>query len=143
MPTRKWAKTIFSKAFPRIVVQEVLPPPVGALQQGPDLVALITSISAAHQSTGKSSDTTIPPQKQDDSKQTSKSEMAALLRMCGKSITGALTNLPAWLQECADKCNTYHYRQMIVQKYIMENSYFEDADVPMTAQLLNMIMKRA
>ena len=31
---------------------------------------------------------------------------------------------------------------MIVQKYIMENIFFEDADVPMTSQTLKMIMKR-
>ena len=73
----------------------------------------------------------------------SKSELAALLQMCGKSITGALTDLPAWLQECADKGTTDHYRKTIVQKYIMTNSYFEDADVPMTTHLLKMIMKRA
>ena len=63
--------------------------------------------------------------------------------MCGKSITGALMDIPAWLQECADKVTTDHYRQTIVPKYIMANSYFEDADVPMAAQLLRMIMKRA
>ena len=71
-----------------------------------------------------------------------KSKLAALLKMCGKSITGALTDLPAWLQECKYKGTTDHYRQMIVQKYIMANSYFEDAYVPMTEQLLKMIMKR-
>ena len=32
---------------------------------------------------------------------------------------------------------------MIVQKYIMENTFFEDADVPMTSQLLKMIMKQS
>ena len=32
---------------------------------------------------------------------------------------------------------------MIVQKYIIANTIFEDADVPMTTQLLKMIMKRS
>ena len=32
---------------------------------------------------------------------------------------------------------------MMVQKYIMENILFEDAYVPMTSQLLKMIMKRS
>ena len=32
---------------------------------------------------------------------------------------------------------------MIVQKYIMENTSFEDADVPMTSQLFKMIMKQS
>ena len=32
---------------------------------------------------------------------------------------------------------------MILQNYIMANTLFEDTDVPMTSQLLNMIMKRS
>ena len=32
---------------------------------------------------------------------------------------------------------------MIVQKYIMANTYFDDADVPLTSQILKMVMKRA
>ena len=63
--------------------------------------------------------------------------------MCGKSRTGSLTNPPAWLQECEYKGTTEHYKQTIVQKYIMANSYFEDAYLPMTVQLLQMTMKRA
>ena len=98
MPAKKWAKTIYPKAFPTLVVQEELPPPVDALPQGLDLVVLITAISEAHETTGKSRNTTTPPQKQDDSKQMSKIELAALLQMCGKSSTGARTDSPAWLQ---------------------------------------------
>ena len=32
---------------------------------------------------------------------------------------------------------------MIVQKYVMANTYFDDADVPLTSALLKMVMKRA
>ena len=95
MPAKKWAKTIYPKAFPTLVVQVGLPPLAGAISQGPDLVVLITAISAAHQKIEKSSNTTTPPQKQDDSKQMPKRELAALLQMFGKSGTGALTDLPA------------------------------------------------
>ena len=73
----------------------------------------------------------------------SKSELVTLLQMCGKASTGDLTNLHTWLQDCSDKGMTDPYRQMIVQKYIMANTFFDDADVPLTSQLLKMVMKRA
>ena len=69
--------------------------------------------------------------------------MATLLQICGNSSTVTLADLPAWFQDCADKGTTDPYRQMIVQRYVMENTYFDDADVLLTSQLLKMVMKRA
>ena len=43
----------------------------------------------------------------------------------------------------ADKGMTDPYRHMIIQKYVTANTYFDDADVPLTSQLLKMVMKRA
>uniref|UniRef100_A0A7S2R2L1 Uncharacterized protein n=1 Tax=Eucampia antarctica TaxID=49252 RepID=A0A7S2R2L1_9STRA len=73
----------------------------------------------------------------------SKSELITLLLMCDNPTTGTFSGLPLWLQDCADKGTTDHYRLTIVQKYVMANVYYDDADVPMTAQMLKMIMKRA
>ena len=70
-------------------------------------------------------------------------DILTLIQMYGKSSTGELTDLPAWLQELSAKSTTEPYRMMIVQKYIMANTFFEDADVPMTSQPLKMIMKRS
>ena len=63
--------------------------------------------------------------------------------MCGTSSTGTLADLPAWLQDCTDKGMTDPYRHMIIQKYVMANMYFDDADVPLTSQILKMVMKQA
>ena len=63
--------------------------------------------------------------------------------MCGKASTGEQAVITSWLQELSAKRTTEPYRMMIVQKYIMVNTLFEDADVPMTSQLLKMIMKRS
>mmetsp|Transcript_15051 Transcript_15051/g.17305 ORF Transcript_15051/g.17305 Transcript_15051/m.17305 type:complete len:184 (+) Transcript_15051:254-805(+) len=73
----------------------------------------------------------------------SKSELAKLLQMCSKSSTVELTNLPKWLQDCLEKGMTDPYRQMIIPKFIMANTYFDASDVPLTSQLLKMVMKRA
>ena len=73
----------------------------------------------------------------------SRRDILTLIQMYGKSSTGELADLPTWLQELSAKRTTEPYRMMIVQKYIMANTFFEDADVPMTSQLLKMIMKRS
>ena len=111
--------------------------------QVPDLVALIAAITTSNQATAASSAVTTPEQKVDDTKHMSKIELATLLQMSGKSSTWALMDLPTWLQDCSHKGRTDPYRQMIVQKYIIANTYFDDADVPLTYQLLKMVMKRA
>ena len=64
--------------------------------------------------------------------QMSRGEILTLLQMCGKVRIGKLEYLPAWLQECSSKGKTEPYKLIIVQKYIMANTFFEDADVPMT-----------
>ena len=81
--------------------------------------------------------------KQDESKQMSQIELLTILQMCGKTITGELADLPAWLQELSFKGTTDPYKLMMVKRYIMANTFFEHADLPMTSQLPKMIMKRS
>ena len=73
--------------------------------QGPDLAALIAAITTANQATAASGAVTTTEQKVDDNKHMSKSELATLLQMCGKSSTRAFTDLPTWLQDCFGKSN--------------------------------------
>ena len=63
--------------------------------------------------------------------------------MCGKASTGDMTDLPAWTQECATKGTSKHYKSIIIQKFLISNTFYDDADVPLTSPLLNMIIKRA
>ena len=73
----------------------------------------------------------------------SRRDILTLIQMYCKSSTGELADLPAWLQELSAKRTTEPYIMMILQKYIKENTFFEDADVPMTSQLLKMFMKQS
>ena len=73
----------------------------------------------------------------------SNSELNNRLQLCGKSTTDDSADLPFWMQDCAAKETSDPYKITIIQKAIMENIYYEDADVPLTAPLLKMIMKRS
>ena len=54
-----------------------------------------------------------------------------------------MMDLPAWMQECSTKGTSEHYKSIIIQKFVMLNTFYDDADVPLTAPLLNMIIKKA
>ena len=115
----------------------------GTRVQGQDLAALVAAITVENQASNASGAVATPEQKVDDTKHMSKSEMATLLQMCIKYSTGTLADVPTWFQDCSNKGTTDPYRQMIVQKYIMANTYFDDSDIPLTSQLLKMVMNRA
>ena len=53
-----------------------------------------------------------------------------------------MTDLPAWIQDCAAKGTSEQYKLTIIHKYIMETALYDDADVPLTSLLLKMILKR-
>ena len=63
--------------------------------------------------------------------------------MCGKSTTGDSADLSLWMQDYAAKGTSDPYKMTIIQKAMMENAYYDGADVPLTAPLLKMIMKRS
>ena len=73
----------------------------------------------------------------------SRGELLTLLQICGKASTGELVDLPVWLQECSARGTTDPYRMIIVQNYIIANTFFEDVYLPMTYQLLKMIVQRS
>ena len=62
--------------------------------------------------------------------------------MFSKTSTGDMMDLPAWMQECATKVTSEHYKLIIIQKFVMSNTNYYDTDVPMTAPLLKIMIKR-
>ena len=72
-----------------------------------------------------------------------RSEFNTTLRMCSKASTVNMMDLPAWMQECTTKGLSEHYKSIIIHKFLMSNTFYDDAGVPLTAPLLNMIIKRA
>lgn len=151
MMAKRWAKTKFKMCFPTL--SNPTPPTAmttsnttaantNIFPQGQtallDLIAAIKSTnSPTTAAAGKSPDDT------EEQKLMSGHELESTLRMCGQASTGGINNLPAWLKDCAAKGTSEQYKLTIIQKHIMTNFFYEDADVPLTSPLLKMIMKRA
>ena len=138
---RQWALQAFARLCPSLKATTTAPPPT-VVQQPPDIAAIVAAVTAASASTASVSTITTASTKTDDVK-LSKGELQSLLRMCGKASTGTVQDLPQWVQECTDKGNSDAYKHTIVQKYVMATVYYEDADVPLTSQLLKMLVKRS
>ena len=47
------------------------------------------------------------------------------------------------MRDCADKGNTEAFKTMQHQTHVMATTYYNDANVPLTAPLLKMMVKRA
>ena len=140
VPARQWAKQTFERLFPPLAATSSAPPP-GGTNTIPDIAALVAAITAATRAVPPAAPP--PATSKTDDKTIAKGELATMLRMCGRASTGTTQDLPGWLQECNDKGITDSYRYIIVQKHIMSNTYFDEAEVPLTLQLIKMIVKRA
>lgn len=68
-------------------------------------------------------------------------ELEDILSMCGKANDSDPILLPNWIQECAKK-GSNNYKLTVVMKQIMNHSYYDDAEIPITRPLLKMILKR-
>ena len=95
-------KKVFIHLFPIVAVVAVLPLTGEAPVQNPKLAAIVAAITVANQAMAANNTLTTPSKKLDNAKM-SKGELATLLQMCGKSCTGDLTNVAAYLQDCSDK----------------------------------------
>ena len=73
----------------------------------------------------------------------SRSELNTTPQMCGKVRTVDMIDLPAWMQECATKGTRKHNKSIIIHKFVMSDAFYDDANVPLTAPLLKMIIKQA
>jgi hypothetical protein len=72
----------------------------------------------------------------------SRQEFESTLIMCGLNPQAAKEELPAWYRLAAAKGMTEAFRSTVVRKHIMETFRYEDAEVPLTNQLLKMVTKR-
>ena len=70
-------------------------------------------------------------------------ELEDTLVMCGQASAATTRDLPGWFQDCMVKHTTDQYRQTIIRKWVTNNTFYDDAEVPLTEPPLKMIMKRA
>ena len=138
-PARRWTNKKFQTIFPTLV------PRVAATPNGlsPEVAALLAQALAnrppaptpalhlTHQEEKKS----------DDNIGMSDNELEELLLMCGKPSDSDSAVLPDWVQECSRK-GSESYKTTVIMKHVMNNPFFDDAEVPITRPLLKMILKR-
>ena len=63
--------------------------------------------------------------------------------MCGEASSGSMDLLPIWMTDCATKGVSESYKVTIIRKWIMSNEFYDDAEVPLTANILKMALKRS
>ena len=104
MASRRWAKTKFVSCFPTLTSAVTTTAAGSTLPQ----VQALLDIIAAIRSTGAPSSTAPTPspptmEEKGDSKGVFKNELAVTLQMCSQASTGAVTDLPSWIQALQQK----------------------------------------
>jgi hypothetical protein len=140
---RKWAKERFTTHFPTL--QETLRPPTPTPTIpgiDPTIAALLERLLPAHT---HRLPPTIEEEKKEEGKESSNMsdpELRETLKMCGLSDTGTISELPLWFQQTQEKGTSEQYKLTIIRKHIMSHTRYEDAEIPLTAPLLKMALKR-
>ena len=138
--SRRWAKTKFEKLFPTLMTITQAGP---AATTPPDIAAIIAQLLPAR-------DALLVAQR-DEGKTNeenanitgmSQQELEVTLRMCGQPENGSKDLLPGWITQCAEKGTSDQYKLTIIRNWIRSNIKYDDADVPLTALLTKMILKR-
>lgn len=135
---RRWASQKFKAAYPALL--PVAPPPPAAT---PDIAAILAQLlpgmlpQRPHHA----------EEKKDDEGETSimnmsNQEFTTTLVMCGARPDALPAVLPEWFRLCSEKGMTDSFRYTIINKHIMENFRYEDAEVPLTYSVLKMVCKR-
>jgi hypothetical protein len=143
---RRWATAKFKESYPTLVVEppSAVPTTNAGLTGHPDMAALLTQL-LAERAQGQS----MGEEKKDDEENTSKNplgmsnlELAATIKMCGLPPNADTDLLPAWFRQCSEKGMTTTYQCTVVRNHISKHFRYEDAEVPITNNILKMAIKR-
>ena len=138
---RVWAHAIFKRCFPSLHPTPTPTPATSPNGLSPEVQALLAALLPTVTPTPSPAGS---PSKPDETKTyMSEGELQSTLVMCGQASSGTLGDLPGWFQECAARGTSEQYQLTIIRKWLMTASFFDDADVPLTATLLKTIRKRA
>ena len=143
LDAKRWVKTKFNSLFPTLTAPE--PPEAANAASNLGLSpALATALAQAlsRQDNGPARNNTRVEEKKDDSSVgMSDHEFSDLMVMCGNPRDGDSLLLPDWVLECAKK-GSDSWKLTTIMKHIMNNAFYDDADVPITRPLLKMVLKR-
>ena len=139
---KKWAKTKFRKCFPTLAPNAAPAQPAadgGNAQVAQILAQLLHLQQQVHNNNEE--------EKKEDEVGPNPTgfaikEWEALCEMCGKQTNANIATLPQWVKDISDKSISESYKMTIIRKHIMDNEFYDDAEVPLTATLLKMVAKR-
>ena len=134
---RTWAMQKFKAILPSLVAPPTTPASTPALTEGTNLESLLRKLV---QPGALTTPTVTENPKPEDGFGMSSTELATMLSMCGLN-TGEEALLPLWFCRINEKGQNDNTRnQIIIQQ--LQNILFKDAEIPITAPLLQMIRKR-
>ena len=144
-PARNWASKRFKHHFPTLTATPATNAITPTSGVDPNIAALLASLlpssTAALMTNTRSAD---GEEKKDDDTLTgiSKQELQATLAMCGEDSSGSIEDLPPWFSSIMERGMNDQFKLTIIRKHIMDNVYYDDAEVPLSTPLLKMALKR-
>lgn len=146
---QSWATSRFALLFPTLANKPQQTPPAQAPPTqhtyDPNLAKILETLiphlnrSSSNTTPQQSEESDTPPASDAGM---SKQELAATLEMCGLPTAATAANLPEWFLLCSEKGNSEQFKLQIIRKHIMNNTQYDDAEVPLTSVLLKMALKR-
>ena len=141
---RRWSYTRFRTIFPTLrqdePQQRALPP-----LHDPQLMELLRHLlpAQANLEANRNAAITEGEEKRDEPKNAmSARELRMTLRMCGRDEDGGMILLPEHFRTVLEKGSGDDFKRNLIREHIVNTSYYDDADPPLTTTLLKMVLKR-
>jgi hypothetical protein len=149
---KAWARDKFKKVYPALApMAQQQGQAVQAIPPGNnvDIAQLLAQLIQMQNQNNNNNNGRNEEEKKEDADQASnlsgysQQEYDALCQMCGKQAGANILTLPNWIQETSIKNTSDSYKMTLIRKHIMNNQFYDEADVPLTAALLKMVAKRS
>lgn len=140
---KRWSHARFNTMFPtlRQEHQQQAAPPV----RDPQLMELLRHFLPAQANLGanRNAANREEEEKQQEPKNAmSTRELRMTLRMCGREEDGGLVLLPEHFRTVLERGSGDDFKRNLIREHIVNTSYYDDAEPPLTTTLLKMILKR-
>ena len=142
---RRWSHERFKTLFPTLIAapaqQQAAQPPL----HDPQLMDLLRHLLPAQANLGANGRNA--PAVEEGKREETKNAMSArelrmTLRMCGREEDGDDTLLPAHFRTVMEKGSGDDFKRNLIREHIVNTTYYDDAEPPLTTTLLKMVLKR-
>ena len=144
-PAKVWAQQKFKLHFPQLAQKDTTPIGADGTDTSAIIAQLLDHLAATNRRNNPSKVINLEDEekKEDSSLKLSQMESRQMLQMCGFEATSSPTLLPSWLRKCHEANMTKSMKMQVVQNLLNpSDGYFDDAEVPLTSTILQMIVDR-